>query len=97
MRFLHTMIRVGDLERSIAFYTDVMGMTLLRRSENPEYQYSLAFLGYEGGNPALLDRFIECHHNELGLIDKCRIGMRKGNSSVNTGTSHLLPSQNRMQ
>lgn len=51
MRFLHTMIRVGDLERSIAFYTDVMGMTLLRRSENPEYQYSLAFLGYEGGNP----------------------------------------------
>ena len=52
MRILHTMLRVGNLERSIAFYTQVLGMSLLRRSENPEYQYSLAFLGYEGGNPA---------------------------------------------
>ncbi|WLT07643.1 lactoylglutathione lyase [Gilliamella apis] len=46
MRVLHTMIRVGDLKRSIDFYTRVMGMTLLRTSENPEYQYSLAFVGY---------------------------------------------------
>ncbi|OPX55289.1 lactoylglutathione lyase [Oceanospirillum multiglobuliferum] len=46
MRLLHTMLRVGDLQRSIDFYTQVMGMTLLRRSENPEYQYTLAFLGY---------------------------------------------------
>ncbi|OTQ61819.1 lactoylglutathione lyase [Gilliamella apis] len=46
MRILHTMIRVGDLKRSIDFYTRVMGMTLLRTSENPEYQYSLAFVGY---------------------------------------------------
>lgn len=51
MRFLHTMLRVGDLDRSIKFYTEVMGMTLLRRSENTEYKYTLAFLGYEGGNP----------------------------------------------
>ena len=51
MRFLHTMLRVGDLQRSIDFYTQVLGMQLLRRSENPDYQYSLAFLGYEG-NPA---------------------------------------------
>jgi lactoylglutathione lyase len=51
MRLLHTMLRVGNLERSIAFYTQVLGMSLLRRSENPEYRYSLAFLGYEGGNP----------------------------------------------
>ena len=50
MRFLHTMLRVGDLDRSIRFYTDVMGMTLLRRSENPSQRYSLAFLGY-GPNP----------------------------------------------
>jgi len=50
MRFLHTMLRVGDLDRSIRFYTDVMGMTLLRRSENPSQHYSLAFLGY-GSNP----------------------------------------------
>ena len=40
------MIRVGDLKRSIDFYTRVMGMKLIRTSENPEYQYSLAFVGY---------------------------------------------------
>lgn len=47
MRILHTMLRVGDLTRSIKFYQDVLGMRLLRTSENPEYQYSLAFLGYD--------------------------------------------------
>lgn len=52
MQFLHTMLRVGNLQRSIDFYTQVMGMQLLRTSENPEYKYSLAFLGYGGGNPA---------------------------------------------
>lgn len=51
MKFLHTMLRVGNLERSIQFYTDVIGMQLLRRSENPDYRYSLAFLGFDGGNP----------------------------------------------
>ena len=50
MRFLHTMLRVGNLQRSIDFYTQVLGMTLLRTSDNPEYQYSLAFVGY-GTNP----------------------------------------------
>lgn len=45
-QLLHTMIRVGNLERSIAFYTQVLGMKLLRTSENPEYKYSLAFVGY---------------------------------------------------
>ncbi|MDO4724543.1 MAG: lactoylglutathione lyase, partial [Comamonadaceae bacterium] len=52
MQFLHTMLRVGDLQRSIDFYTQVMGMQLLRTSENPEYRYTLAFLGFGGGNPA---------------------------------------------
>ncbi|MCZ2496552.1 lactoylglutathione lyase [Xylophilus sp. Kf1] len=51
MRLLHTMLRVGDLQRSIRFYTEVIGMQLLRQSENAEYRYSLAFLGFEGGNP----------------------------------------------
>lgn len=46
------MLRVGNLQRSIDFYTQVLGMQLLRTSENPEYQYSLAFLGFDGGNPA---------------------------------------------
>ena len=44
------MLRVGDLQRSIDFYTQVLGMKLLRTSENPEYKYSLAFVGY-GNNP----------------------------------------------
>ncbi|RMX00657.1 lactoylglutathione lyase [Allofranklinella schreckenbergeri] len=52
MQFLHTMLRVGNLQRSIDFYTQVMGMQLLRTSENPEYRYTLAFLGFDGGNPA---------------------------------------------
>ncbi|MFS1539627.1 MAG: lactoylglutathione lyase [Candidatus Phlomobacter fragariae] len=47
MRLLHTMLRVGDLQRSIHFYTEILGMRLLRTSENPEYQYSLAFVGYD--------------------------------------------------
>jgi lactoylglutathione lyase len=50
MRLLHTMIRVGDLQRSIDFYTKVLGMQLLRTVENPEYKYTLAFVGY-GTNP----------------------------------------------
>jgi lactoylglutathione lyase len=50
MRFLHTMLRVGNLQRSIDFYTQVLGMTLLRTSENPEYKYTLAFVGF-GSNP----------------------------------------------
>ncbi|MDV7103124.1 lactoylglutathione lyase [Vibrio sp. TH_r3] len=45
-RVLHTMLRVGDLDRSIEFYTNVMGMKLLRRNENSEYKYTLAFVGY---------------------------------------------------
>ncbi|MBT0720938.1 lactoylglutathione lyase [Tatumella sp. TA1] len=46
MRFLHTMIRVGDLDRAVDFYTRILGMRLLRTSENTEYKYTLAFVGY---------------------------------------------------
>ena len=46
MRLLHTMLRVGDLERSIAFYTEVLGMQLLRRQDYPEGRFTLAFVGY---------------------------------------------------
>jgi len=50
MRLLHTMLRVGNLQRAIDFYTQALGMTLLRTTDRPEQQYTLAFLGY-GRNP----------------------------------------------
>ena len=50
MKILHTMLRVGNLQRSIDFYTQVIGMKLLRTSENPAYKYTLAFIGF-GSNP----------------------------------------------
>jgi len=46
MRILHTMLRVGDLPRSIAFYHDVLGMKVLRTTDRPEQKYTLAFVGY---------------------------------------------------
>ena len=72
MRLLHTMLRVGDLQRSINFYTNVLGMTLLRTSENPEYKYSLAFVGY---GPETDEAVIELTYNwgvesyELDVVD----------------------------
>jgi len=56
MRLLHTMIRVGDLDRSIAFYTEVLGMRLLRRKDYPQGKFTLAFVGYgEEANNAVIE------------------------------------------
>ncbi len=56
MRILHTMLRVGDLERSLAFYTGVLGMKLLRRHDYPEGKFTLAFVGYqEEGTGAVIE------------------------------------------
>lgn len=79
MRILHTMLRVGDLQRSIDFYTKVLGMKLLRTSENPEYKYTLAFVGY-GNNP---------DHAELELtynwgVDKYDMGSAYGHIAIST-------------
>ncbi|PQO94421.1 lactoylglutathione lyase [Massilia phosphatilytica] len=79
MRILHTMLRVGDLQRSIDFYTEVLGMKLLRTSENPEYKYTLAFVGY-GNNP---------DHAELELtynwgVDKYDMGSAYGHIAIST-------------
>ncbi len=60
MRLLHTMLRVGDLERSLAFYTGVLGMTLLRRHEYPEGRFTLAFVGY---GPEAEQAVVELTHN----------------------------------
>ncbi len=72
MRILHTMLRVGDLQRAIDFYTRVLGMKLLRTSDNPQYQYTLAFVGY-GNNP---------DHAELELT------YNYGVSSYDIGTAY---------
>ena len=60
MRILHTMLRVGDLDTSIAFYTEVLGMTLLRRNDYPDGKFTLAFVGY--GDEAH-NSVIELTHN----------------------------------
>lgn len=55
MRILHTMLRVGDLEKSISFYTEVLGMRLLRQKDYPDGKFTLAFIGYgdESGNTVI--------------------------------------------
>jgi len=58
MKFLHTMIRVTDLDKSIEFYTKVLGMRVLDRTENTQYRYTLVFVGYEEGGTT-----IELTHN----------------------------------
>lgn len=77
MRILHTMLRVGDLQRSIDFYTKVLGMKLLRTTDRPEQQYKLAFVGY-GSNP---------EHAELELtynygVDKYDLGTAYGHIAL---------------
>ncbi len=60
MRILHTMLRVGDLERSLAFYTEVLGMKLLRKKDYPGGRFTLAFVGY---GPESEGAVIELTHN----------------------------------
>lgn len=60
MRLLHTMLRVGDLDKSIAFYTEVLGMQLLRRKDYPEGKFTLAFVGYGSEDK---NSVIELTHN----------------------------------
>jgi lactoylglutathione lyase len=77
MRMLHTMLRVGDLQRSIDFYTSMLGMTMLRTTDRPEQKYSLAFVGY-GSNP---------EHAELELtynygVDQYELGSAFGHIAI---------------
>ena len=60
MRILHTMLRVGNLDASIAFYTEILGMRLLRRKDYPEGKFTLAFVGYDDESKAAA---IELTHN----------------------------------
>lgn len=77
MRILHTMLRVGDLQRSIDFYTNVLGMNLLRKTDRPDQKYTLAFVGY-GQNP---------DHAEIELtynygVDKYDLGSAYGHIAI---------------
>lgn len=77
MRILHTMLRVGDLDRSLAFYTDVLGMQLLRRSDYPEGKFTLAFVGYDDeANGAV----IELTHN--WGVDRYELGTAYGHIAI---------------
>ena len=60
MRILHTMLRVGDLDRSLKFYTEVLGMRLLRRNDYPDGKFTLAFIGYGDESEGAV---IELTHN----------------------------------
>jgi len=77
MRMLHTMLRVGELERSLRFYTEVLGMRLLRRKDYPEGKFTLAFVGYgEEADTAVL----ELTHN--WGVEKYELGSAYGHIAV---------------
>ena len=77
MRILHTMLRVGDLQRSIDFYTRVIGMTLLRTSERPDQKYSLAFVGF-GSNPDHAELELTYNHG----VDRYEMGTAFGHVAL---------------
>ncbi len=77
MRILHTMLRVGDLDRSLAFYVDVLGMRLLRRKDYPEGKFTLAFVGYEDESEAAA---IELTYN--WNVEKYELGTAFGHVAV---------------
>jgi len=77
MRVLHTMLRVGNLKRSIDFYTQVLGMQLLRTTERPDQKYDLAFVGY-GSNPGHAE--IELTYN-YG-VDRYDLGSAFGHVAI---------------
>jgi len=77
MRLLHTMLRVGNLERSIGFYTQVLGMKLLRQNDYPEGKFTLAFVGYDTEDKASV---IELTYN-YG-VEQYEIGSAFGHLAV---------------
>ncbi|HTO46907.1 MAG TPA: lactoylglutathione lyase [Burkholderiales bacterium] len=77
MRMLHTMLRVGDLDRSVKFYTEVLGMKLLRTTDRPDQKYSLAFVGYDDEEKAAV---LELTYN-YG-VDKYDLGTAYGHVAV---------------
>jgi len=77
MRILHTMLRVGDLDRSLAFYTEVLGMRLLRRHDYPDGKFTLAFVGYQDETEGAV---IELTYN--WGVDKYELGTAYGHIAL---------------
>ena len=77
MRILHTMLRVGDLDRSLDFYTNVLGMRLLRRNDYPEGNFTLAFVGYCDESESAV---LELTHN--WGVEKYELGTAYGHIAV---------------
>ena len=83
MRFLHTMLRVGDLQRSIEFYTKVLGMKLLRTTDRPEQKYTLAFVGY-GSNPEQAELELTYNYG----VNKYELGTAYGHLAIGVDDVH---------
>ncbi len=77
------MLRVGDLQRSIDFYTQVLGMQLLRTADNPEYKYTLAFLGFEA-NPAQAELELTYNYG----TDSYELGTAYGHLAIGVPDAH---------
>lgn len=77
MKLLHTMLRVGDLQRSVKFYTEVLGMKLLRTTDRPDQEYSLAFVGYDTEDKASV---LELTYNHG--VDKYDMGGAFGHIAI---------------
>ena len=88
MHILHTMLRVGDMQRSIDFYTRVLGMKLLRTTDRPAQKYSLAFVGYEA-NPAQAE--IELTYN--GGVDHYEHGTAFGHIALGVDDAYAACSR----
>lgn len=85
MRILHTMLRVGDLDRSLAFYTEVLGMRLLRRTDYPEGKFTLAFVGYqEESEGAVIE--LTCNYG----VDRYDLGSAFGHVAIEVDDAYAM-------
>ena len=80
------MLRVGDLQRSIDFYTRVLGMQLIRTVDRPEQQYTLAYLGFEGGNPGQAELELTFNYG----VDRYELGTAYGHIALGVPDAYAM-------